>query len=87
MLVYTCRSVTCTVVCHLHLLTDESLVNTYQSALGAFHERPILPVDSVVETAGIAEVVPCPVSAPERRGYRATVHTLSPICVVVWLHP
>jgi len=43
------------------------------------HQRPVGPVHLVVETAGVAQVVPCVVSAPERSVSNTAVNTLSAV--------
>lgn len=47
-----------------------------QSALG-LDEGPVDPIHLVVEAAGIAQIVPCPVPPPEWGGHGPTVDTLS----------
>lgn len=48
----------------------------YQPAL-RLNEGSVDAVHLVVEATGIAQVVPCPVSPPERGGHGPTVDTLS----------
>lgn len=52
---------------------------THQSAFG-LDQGPVLSVHLVVEAAGVAEVVACSISPPERGGGRTTVHTLTALC-------
>lgn len=48
---------------------------SYQPFLG-LDERPVDAVHLVVEAARVTQVVAGAVSAPQRRGHRAAVHTL-----------
>ena len=52
---------------------------TYQASF-RLDERSILPVHFVVESAGVAEVVPGAVPPPERRRCRAAVDALAALC-------
>lgn len=53
----------------------ESFYESHQPFL-RFDERPVDAVHLVVEAAGVAQVVPGTVSAPQRRGHGAAVDAL-----------
>ena len=61
---------------HRNQFVKVIILLAYQSPLW-FDERPVLSVHFVVETAGVAEVVPVAVSPPKRGGGGAAVHTLA----------
>ena len=57
-------------------ITLSATLETYQT-LFWFDQGPIVPVDLVVQAAGVAEVVALPVTAPKRGLRRRTIHTLT----------
>jgi len=66
----------------IHLTTEERMGGTRRvertdQASFRLDERPILSVHLVIESAGVAQVVPGTISTPQRRGRRAAVNALT----------
>lgn len=53
-------------------------ITAYQS-FRRFYQRSVHAVHFVVQSARVAQVVPRPVSPPQRGGYRAAVDALAPL--------
>lgn len=53
----------------------ETGLGSYQALLGP-DKGPVLPIHLVIEAAGIAQVVACPVPPPQWSGCCSAVHTL-----------
>lgn len=63
---------------HTALPHMRCVILTYQPPL-RFEQGPVDAIHLVVEPAGVAEVVPCAISPPERGGHGPTVDTFSPL--------
>lgn len=61
---------------------NSSTAVTHQPPL-RFDERSVDAVHLVVQSAGVAQVVACPISPPQGGRHRPAVHTLSPLGEVI----